>query len=44
LFAPKVEGHQNFDGNSAATMAEVFDADHFAEIFRLDGANSSEKG
>jgi hypothetical protein len=42
FFVPKVDGHQKFDGNSAAVLAESFDADHFAEIFTFDGANTSE--
>ncbi len=40
FFASEVDGHQNFDGNAAAVMAEIVDADYFAEIFAVEGTMS----
>ena len=36
FFAAEVDGHQNFDGNATAAMAEIVDADNFAERLAVE--------
>src|SRR5713226_1650027 len=40
FFAPEVDGHQNLDGNAEAAVAEIVDAQYFAERFAVDGTKS----
>ncbi len=40
FFATEVEGHQDFDGNPAAAVAEIVDADHFAERLAVERAGT----
>ncbi len=40
FFAPKIDGHQNLDGNAAAAVAEIVDAEYFTERFAVERARS----
>ncbi len=40
FLAPEVDGHQNLDGNAAAAVAEIVDAEYFTERFAVERARS----
>src|SRR5260370_39222938 len=40
FFAPEVDGHQNLDGDAAAAVAEIVDANYFAEGLAVERARS----
>jgi len=42
FLCPRSRGHQNFDGNAAAAMAEIVDADYSARDSRLMEPSTSE--
>src|SRR5260370_35130451 len=40
FFAAEVDGHQNLDGDAAAAVAEIVDANYFAEGLAVEGARA----